>query len=74
MLTIHIINHAISHLKELSGKVISIIDSSVHADKGVDCWFVSDTGVVYTGVQHDDGIGQHIGSICREMITRIINA
>ena len=44
-----------SHLKELSGQVISIINAPIHGDKLLDGLLVLNSRVVERGIQHNDG-------------------
>lgn len=49
-----------SDSEQLLGQVASLVDASVHGDEAVNSGFVSHVGIMETGVQHNDGKGQHI--------------
>lgn len=50
----------IPHGQEVTGKISSLVDASVHADEALQSGLLFHVGVVQAGVQHDDGEGQNI--------------
>ena len=52
-----------AHREELWREVLAVVDPPVHADEAVWGGLVLHAGVVEAGVQHDDGVGEHVGRV-----------
>lgn len=61
-----------SYGEQLWWQVPAIIDPSVHWDKPLNSWFVLDTWIVKTGVQHYYGKGQHIAGVWNQRTISLI--
>lgn len=55
-----------AHPEQLFRQVPTIIDATIHGDEALHRWLVFDIGVVQTGIEHDDGKGEHITGIYGE--------